>query len=67
MAPLEAIFSSPSAENGIFHFSRVRFALRCRFKVYGAKFVNHANGVTGPIKAVKKISSTGIVIAISVG
>ena len=35
--------------------------------VYGAKFVNHANAAAGQSKAAKKISSTGIVVAISVG
>ncbi len=34
--------------------------------LYGAKFVNHANGAAGQSKAAKKIPSTGIAIAISV-
>ncbi len=60
MASLEATFTSPSAENGIFHLPWGRFA-------YGAKFVNHANGAAGQSKAAKKFFSTGTVIAISVG
>jgi hypothetical protein len=63
MAPFETMFFFTLSREWHLSF----FMGEIRFMVYGARFVNHANGAAGQSKTAKKMSSTGIVIAISVG